>query len=320
MKAKYIYTVMMAMALTIGLGSCSDDDDPQPNPQPTAKSELKCDMDTVKVGVGETATFNILEGGGDYRVICENTDVATATISGTAITVNSTKKGLTGLVISDADGNYKRIVVKSMYFQLIVDTENVKVGMKLGHTDGYGTIKMLGGNGNYTVTVADESVARVYRVTDEAITLQGVAAGQTTCTITDIMGLQKTVNVTVETTTVPFTEAEKEEIMAITSNEFNWNGSGDYGWGTFSCTTTDGVTTAKWDYYGYYQLSCTWNGDNTVGKKGTGKFLYKMSWGGSGTTYDVDVEIIKNDGSRIWGICSCIQDDYLNTGYFTVAL
>ncbi len=320
MKAKYIYTIMMAMALTIGLGSC-DDDDPQPEPKPEAKSELKCDVDTVKVGVGETTTFNILEGGGDYNIICENEDVASATLNGTAVTVSSSKKGLTGLVISDADGNYKRIVVKSMYFQLIVDSENVKIGMKLGHTDGYATIKMLGGNGTYTVKMADESVAKVYSVTDEAIVLQGVATGQTTCTITDIMGLQKVINVTVETTTVPFTDAEKEEIIAITSNKFNWNGQSGYNWGTYSCTTdSEGNTKAMWDYYGYYQMSCTWTGDATVGKKGTGKFLYNMTWGGSGTTYDVEVEIIKNDGSRVWGICSCVKDDYLYTGYFTVAL
>ena len=37
-------------------------------------------------------------------------------------------------------------------------------------------------------------------------------------------------------------------------------------------------------------------------------------------SFDVDVEIIKNDGSRVWGICSCVKDDYLNTGYFCIAL
>lgn len=317
MKAKYIYTAMMAVALTMGMASCGDDDDPTPDPTPTAKSELKCDMDTVKVGVGETATFNILEGGGDYKVICENSDVASATIQGTTVTVSSAKKGLTGLVLSDADGNYKRIVVKSMYFQLIVDTENLNIGMKLGHTDGYGKINMLGGNGSYTVTVADENVARVYNVTDEVITLRGVAAGETTCTITDIMGLQKVINVTVSTTTIPFSDSEKDDIMALTSNVFDWNGRDSYSWGTYSCNTTDGTTQAKWDYYGWYEMSCSWAGDTSVGKKGTGQFIYNM---GSKRTFDVDVEIIKNDGSRIWGICSYIEDDYLYTGYFTVSL
>ena len=62
MKAKYIYTIMMAMALTSGMASCDDDDNNGNTEQqkPATKTELKCDMDTVKVGIGETASFNIL--------------------------------------------------------------------------------------------------------------------------------------------------------------------------------------------------------------------------------------------------------------------
>lgn len=312
---------MMALALTMGMASCDDDDDPKPEPTPTTKSQLKLDVDTVKVGVGETATFNILEGGGDYKVICENAEIASATVNGTAVTVSSSVKGLTGLVISDADGNYKRLIVKSMYFYMDLDKQAVSIGMKLGHTDGQAVVTVTAGNGNYSATVADESVAKVRSISGDVITLQGVAMGQTTMTVTDMMGLTKTVNVTVETTTIPFTDDELEALKASNSNVFSWDGSLSYSWGTFDVQTSGDKTTARWDYYGYYQQSCTWTGDATVGKKGKGSFSYKMSWGGTATVYeDVDVEIIKNDGSRIWGIASVVKDNYLYCGNFCVPL
>ena len=320
MKAKYIYTIMMAMALTFGMASCDDDDNNGNTEQqkPATKTELKCDMDTVKVGIGETASFNILEGGGDYKVICENEDVVTATLEGTTVTLNSQKMGLTGVIISDAEGNYKRVIVKSMYMNLNFGKEELFIGMKLGHTDGKATLNVLEGNGSYKIDVADETIARVIAKTETSITFQGINAGETTCVVTDLMGLQKTIKVKVETTTIPFTEDEKAAILAITKNVVNWNGQDGYQWGDYTVKDLgDGKMQAKWDYYNWYYMTCTWTGDATVGKKGTGTFVYNMNYKKS---FDVDVEIIKNDGSRVWGICSCVKDDYLNTGYFCIAL
>ena len=132
------------------------------------------------------------------------------------------------------------------------------------------------------------------------------------------MGLQKTIKVKVETTTIPFTEDEKAAILAITKNVVNWNGQDGYQWGDYTVKDLgDGKMQAKWDYVNWYYMTCTWTGDATVGKKGTGTFVYNMNYKKS---FDVDVEIIKNDGSRVWGICSCVKDDYLNTGYFCIAL
>ena len=73
MKAKYIYMAMLAMAMTMGFTACSDDDDvydpglnvPEAQERPVIKTDV---ADEVQVGVGETATFNITDGGGDYKV------------------------------------------------------------------------------------------------------------------------------------------------------------------------------------------------------------------------------------------------------------
>ena len=62
--------------------------------------------------------------------------MVTATLEGKTVTLNSQKMGLTGVIISDAEGNYKRVIVKSMYMNLNLDKEELFIGMKLGHTDG----------------------------------------------------------------------------------------------------------------------------------------------------------------------------------------
>lgn len=228
MKAKYIYTAMLATAMMMGFTACSDDDDvydPEINvPEAQERPVIKTDVaDEVQVGVGETATFNITDGGGDYKVVAENPEFVNATINGNAVTLTGVGKGIAGVVVSDAKGNYKHITVKCMYFKITLDKQEVNVGMKLGHTDGVAKVTVVGGNGNYTAESADETVARV-SVNGDVITIQGVKTGETTVTVTDMMGLTQTVNVKVETTTVPFTEDEKAEVLALTENKMVFDG------------------------------------------------------------------------------------------------
>lgn len=313
---------MMSIALTFAFTACSDDDNNEviPAPNPVEKSELAFDVDTLEVGVHETATFTITSGAGDYKIINENPAIASGTVEGNVVTVTSEAKGITGLVVSDAKGGYKRVLIKSMYMRLVTDKEEVAVGMKLGHSDGVASFDVTEGNGSYTAMSADESIAKIRSIDDKTITVQGVAEGSTTITITDMMGLQKTVKVTVETTTIPYTDEEKAKIMEGTVNTAVFDGNTSYSWGTWKANETASPKIV-WDYYGYYSLKVDWQGDFTVGKKTGGKVYYKFSWGGQETVLDVDVEVLKNDGSRIWGIMSTIKDgNYLAYGYFSVGL
>lgn len=332
MKAKHIYLAMMAAVASFALTACDDDDDDPvyPTPNVVEKSVIAFDADTVKVGVRETATFNITEGAGDYRIIAEDSAVATATVSGNTVTVSSRKKGITGLVVSDAKGAYRRMTVKSMYFSMALDKATVSVGMKLGHTDGTATVKVLEGNGNYTAASADESVAKVARVVgDSAIVIQGVANGSTTVTVTDMMGLTQTVSVNVTTTSIAFTEEEKQALLDDDVLHWTWNGSrvdGNYStYYNFSHeTAADGRTVA---YYGYqstwysYKYAQVWfAGDLSVGKKTNGRIFYDSRWGGYDYNENVEVEVIKNDGKKAWCIFSVIENDYLYYGDFVIQL
>lgn len=323
MKARYFYLGMMSLALTMGFTACSDDDDNDidlPVPNEIQRTDLTVDADTVQVEVGSTATFNITGGNEDYKVFSENDEIATASISGNTVTVTSQKKGIAGVVISDSKGARKRVMVKSMYLHMELDKSEVLLGIKRGHKDGRATVTVTKGNGNYTAVVDDEKVCTA-SVSGDVVTLNAVAKGQTKVTVTDMMGLSQTVTVTVEETTVAFTDDEKNEILAQTEDIISWNGEESYNWGTFSAKTEGGTTTVNWDYYGYYYCTLTYSGDLTAGKKGKGTLKTKMSWYDDGSSYeDIDVEVLKNDGKTVWGIMSKLTDDYLYTGYFVVKL
>lgn len=328
MKARYFYVAMTALALSLGFTACSDDDEPgYPQPNPVETSELAFDKDTVKVGVHETATFTITQGAGDYRLITEDSTIASATLEGNVVTVTSQRKGITGLVISDAKGGYKRILVKSMYMNMVLDKNEVNVGMKLGHTDGIANVKVLEGNGSYQAVSADESIAKIQRIVgDSMVVIQGVANGTTTVTITDMMGLTQTVNVTVATTTVAYSDDEKQELLADNEVHWTWDERKTTGsWYQFTHgTADDGRTTV------YYAYNTTWyhmtyaqvwfTGDLSVGEKSNGRIYYDSSWNGYDYTEGVKVEIIKNDGEKVWGIFSVIKDDYLHYGNFVIDL
>lgn len=322
MKAKYLYLAMMSLVLSFGFTACSSDNNDNPNPMPISKSEITFDKDTVKVGVGEGATFNITSGGGDYKVINENPDIASGTVSGSVVSVSSVKKGITGLVISDAQGNYKRIIIKSVYFKMALNKETVEIGMKLGHTTGAtATVTVTAGNGNYTAVSADEKIVKIAGIADSVITLSGVAEGTTTVTITDMMGLTKTVNVTVKTTTIPYDDDEKQAQMADNTSIIAWDSNtSSSDWGTFSTQIENNQQEVYWDDYLF--LKVYFDGDLTVGKKTNGKVSVKFSWeDDSATTYSpVDVEVIKNDGKNVWGIMSTVINNYLWYGHFCVPL
>ena len=316
---------MVSLALTSGFSACSDDNDDEATPSPNVieKTPITFDADTVRVGVGATATFNITNGGGDYKIISENPEIATGTISGSAVTVTSLKKGITGLVVSDAQGSYKRIIVKSMYFKMTLNKKSAYIGIKLGHASGETQIAVTGGNGNYTAVSADTAICKVASVSDSIITLTSAHPGSTTVTITDVMGLTTTIPVTSETTNVPYTDDEKAEIEADAAQRIYWDG--------YLLTTTGGYTPVNtkdngqykmgeaYVYYGYtYYWAYTWfDGDLAVGTKTGGRVSTRFDYWAPEQTYNnATVEIIKNDGKNVWGIMSEVVDGFLHYGYF----
>lgn len=310
---------MAAAALSLGFTACSDDDDEPayPTPNPVEQSEIAFDTDSVIVGVRETATFNITAGSGNYKIIAEDTAVAKATVNGSTVTVSSQKKGITGLVVADDKGAYKRIMVKSMYFNMALNKSEVEIGIKLGRTDGTANFKVLEGNGNYVAKSADESIAKVSGIAgDSIINLLAVAEGTTTVTVTDMMGLTQTVTVTVKVTSIAYTEEEKQELMNDDTPHWTWDGSRNaYSSSRYTHeVASDGRSVAYYEYssqwYSFKYAQVWFTGDFSVGKKTNGRIFYDSSWNGYDYNDGVEVEIIKNDGKKAWGIFSVIEQNY----------
>ena len=321
MKLKYFYSAVITACLALGFTACSNDEDtPEVKPEPKVETALTFDTDTVSVGVGETTTFNIIAGGGEYKAFCENPDVATLTIKEKAITVTAIRSGLTGIVVSDAAGNYKRVLVKAMYKNILLDKEEVNVNIKVGHTAGYTTLTIMGGNGGYEIVSDHEDIVDVYSVVDNVITLRGITNGTAMLTITDKMGISKVVKVTVTTTDIPYTEEEKADIMASTKENIVFDNNQAQGYGSLSIGEKDGKQLAQWNYSDYIYLKCWFSGDLTVGRKTEGKVEVKSDyWGNSVTQYEgVNVEILKVSDTHVWGIMWVLKDNYLHYGYFVL--
>ena len=321
MKLRYFYSAVMTAFLALGFTACSNDEDtPEVKPEPKVETALTFDTDTVSVGVGETATLNITAGGGEYKAFCENPDVATLTVKEKAITVTAIKSGLTGIVVSDAAGNYKRVLVKAMYKNILLDKEEVDVKIKVGHTAGYTTLTVTGGNGGYEAVSDHEDIVDIYSVVDSVITIRGVSNGTAMITITDKMGVSKKVKVTVTTTDIPCTDEEKADIMASTQENIVFDNNQAQGYGSLSIGEKDGKKLAQWNYSDYIYLKCWFSGDLTVGMKTDGKVEINTDyWNPTVSTYEgVNVEILKVSDTHVWGIMWVMKDNYLHYGYFVL--
>ena len=321
MKLRYFYSAVMTAFLALGFTACSNDEDtPEVKPEPKVETALTFDTDTVSVGVGETATLNITAGGGEYKAFCENPDVATLAVKEKAITVTAIKSGLTGIVVSDAAGNYKRVLVKAMYKNILLDKEEVNVKIKVGHTAGYTTLTVTGGNGGYEAVSDHEDIVDIYSVVDSVITIRGVSNGTAMITITDKMGVSKKVKVTVTTTDIPYTDEEKADIMASTQENIVFDNNQAQGYGSLSIGEKDGKKLAQWNYSDYIYLKCWFSGDLTVGMTTDGKVEINTDyWNPSVSTYEgVNVEILKVSDTHVWGIMWVMKDNYLHYGYFVL--
>lgn len=133
MKTRLIYSSLISLLLASGFTACSNTPEVNPKDIATEETELKLESDTLKVPVGEETSTKIINGGGNYKVINEAPEIAVATIDKDNINIKSFKQGFTAFILSDDADNYKRIVVKSMYTSIVLDTNEISIKKLLGH-------------------------------------------------------------------------------------------------------------------------------------------------------------------------------------------
>ena len=101
MKKKYLY-ISLALVLSAGLYSCDDDDAPlypEENDELVEvsddKSGITVSSEKIDIIKGQTKTFEITAGAGDYRLSVLDKTVAEAAIEGNIVTVKSLAQGKT---------------------------------------------------------------------------------------------------------------------------------------------------------------------------------------------------------------------------------
>lgn len=186
MKRNILYLTGIALC-TIGLLSACDEDIP-------SYANLTVDTESLTINLDETTEgrFSIIEGNGGYKVTSTNTAVATASVAGNEVIVTGLEYGTATLTLTD----WAR---KSAIVKVIVDQEQDLVAKTSSTTMFFGELKTLEiytGNGGYSITSSDESVATAQISEDGKIEITSISPGTTTLTIKDRRN--KTVEISVK--------------------------------------------------------------------------------------------------------------------------
>lgn len=119
-----------------------------------------------------------------------------------------------------------------------------------------------------------------------------------------------------------YTEEEIQVIVADNSRRYYLDDNDQIIGGlavSFKNEQQNGQVTYGWEYYNVYYSLLTFSGDKSEGKKMDASFSYYSYFYPNYIYYQnepVTLEIIKNDGRRIWGIFSFIKDEVSHRGYF----
>ena len=224
MKKKYLY-ISLALVLSAGLYSCDDDDAPlypEENDELVEvsddKSGITVSSEKIDIIKGQTKTFEITAGAGDYRLSVLDKTVAEAAIEGNIVTVKSLAQGKTDIILSDSNGGFKSVKV-DVYLtdNLVADVAEVSIELPFGKPSEK-IITVTEGNGGYEVSSANSDIATVAVDGTEPskIRVSSSQEGETQITITDSHGLTLTLPVKVTVNNSAFSQAELEEIMAKT--------------------------------------------------------------------------------------------------------
>ncbi|MGD2187063.1 MAG: PilC/PilY family type IV pilus protein, partial [Desulfobacterales bacterium] len=136
---------------------------------------------SVSVFEGDDATVSISGGTGPYSAGGYNSSIATASITGTTMTVSGVSAGTTTITVTDADSNSIDVSV-TVTPTLSAAPTNVNLYLTPGSDQA--DVIVSGGQPGYTATSGNTGVATV-TISGSTATITGVGAGTVTITITD---------------------------------------------------------------------------------------------------------------------------------------
>lgn len=314
MKIKNIVASALLSTFILGLSSCKGNDDDVIEAKQV--SELKLSVDDVKVVVGNKADIEVSKGNGDYKVFSLNPNIVDAKIENGKITIEGKGSGKTSIVISDQANLYRKVSVVSLFDKVTVSQDVVDVKMPIGNPK-IAKVEILSGNGGYTVTSNNNDILSV-KVNKNIVSINAVKEGKAVLTIKDALDVVKEITVNVTTTDIAYDAKELDEIKADGSLRYVFNSgilsNDDYSWYTYYNSKTGDLNLYGYDNYGRYQ-KIYFAGDKSVGDKNGAKLSMKTRTE-TFTDEPIKLQVIKNDGTKIWAIYSYIKNNKLNFGHF----
>lgn len=276
MKTQYKVLSLFCLCFGISMTSCSsDNDDKTVDTTGTIKLEtnevrIKLQKEVEEPVEGEetpidenlnTAYVKVLSGNGDYSAFSLNERIVTAeyNIESSAIKINATAVGKAKIMVLDKSiesSTINAIVYENDYIAL-KDNEGdldftLKVGEKLNET-----FTIEGGNNGFKASSSDEEIVTAtitYGSNLKLTTPNGAKDGEAIVTITDQCDVKLEVKIIITTTTIPYTDAELENLRMIDSKTLRFNNStASYGYTYENIIDEDGLNTvgvSKSNYWG----------------------------------------------------------------------
>ncbi len=174
----------------------------------TIKPTLVLEAAEATIVAGESATVKIVGGTGQYSVASSDEAVATATIAESVVTIQGVAAGTATVTVTDTDTGKTQDITATINPVLAIDKK--EVSMWVGESN---TVTITSGTGKYTVASSDKAVATA-TIAESVVTIQGVAAGTATITVTDTnTGKTQDITATVKVKESPFTVDDKGNVF-----------------------------------------------------------------------------------------------------------
>ncbi len=315
MNGIYKCSLWLLMSLSLGMVACSDDEDSPviQFPELPENQPIVFEVNQAEVLVDGTTNVKITKGAGDYKVVSLNPEIASVSMQDGSLTIAGVKRGKTAILVTDAANQYKSLEVVSKYGAIALEMDPVVVGKKLGHNN---TVKIdiLKGNGNYKC--ASETDLFDARIEGEQLVVVAKAEGTANVTLTDETGLTLEVPVTIENTTVPYSQKELAELMANSDTRYYFDGRSSLYYVTHYNFKEGDFNVRGYKWSSNVTLKLFYPGDHSVGKKEGSLITNYVRYSSSNVeNHTVDFEIVKNDGKNVWAVFSYVENEKLYYGY-----
>lgn len=146
--------------------------------------KLSSSKEQLTLKVGDTATFDILDGWGDYLVTTSDKQTATAIQSSDnprEVTVTGKKLGTAQIEVLDRRSQEKAVVAVNVVTAVVLTLSAKAVNIEAGST---ATVEIISGSGDYGLSVVGEDYVTA-SLSGNVITVQGLKVGTAYITVRD---------------------------------------------------------------------------------------------------------------------------------------